>query len=186
MTLSIEEIVRLFASKGSAWYGNEAVSQIEHACQTATLAEREGATRALAAASFLHDIGHLLAHKAHEICLDIDDCHEYTAMPFLRGVFSEEVLAPIRLHVDAKRCLCLTDSRYLEGLSPASKRSLEIQGGVFTRAEADRFLSLPYSDDALSLRRWDDRAKTPGEPTPDIDYFAQLLREVSLEPVPAE
>ncbi len=183
MALTVDEIVRLYRSKGSEWYGGEAVSQIEHALQSATLAEREGASFALVAASFLHDVGHLLAHQAHEVAADVDDAHQYTALPFLRGAFSEAVLGPIRLHVDAKRYLCLADQRYAIELSQASKHSLEMQGGVFTSEEAARFLALPYAHDAISLRLWDDRAKTPGAPTPDLEYFAQLLRGLALTPV---
>ena len=35
-----------------------------------------------------------------------NDLHEFVAIPFLRGVFSDAVIEPIRLHVDAKRYLC--------------------------------------------------------------------------------
>jgi predicted HD phosphohydrolase len=93
MALSVEEIVLLYREKGSEWYGGEAVSQIEHALQTAMLAEREGASFALVAASFLHDVGHLLAHQAHEVAADVDDAHQYTALPFLRGAAERRSVA---------------------------------------------------------------------------------------------
>jgi predicted HD phosphohydrolase len=35
-------------------------------------------------------------------------------------VFAPAVLAPIRLHVDAKRCLCALDTGYWDTLSPGS------------------------------------------------------------------
>jgi predicted HD phosphohydrolase len=31
-----------------------------------------------------------------------DDLHQYVALPFLRDVFSDAVLEPIKLHVEAK------------------------------------------------------------------------------------
>lgn len=186
MTLSVEEIIRLFKAKGSAWYGSEPVSQLEHAAQCAMLAEAEGAPPDLVAASFLHDIGHLLAHRAHEIGFDADDAHQYMAVPFLRGAFPESVLAPIRLHVDAKRYLCFADHGYWEALSPASRHSLALQGGVFNREETDRFLAMPFSDEAVRLRRWDDRAKTPALATPALEHFAQVLRECVRVPAATE
>ena len=51
----------LFDSVGSEMYDPSSdVTQIEHALQAARLAEAEGSSRDLVAASFLHDIGHLL------------------------------------------------------------------------------------------------------------------------------
>jgi predicted HD phosphohydrolase len=47
----------------------------------------------------------------------------------LRRHFGEPVLAPIRLHVAAKRYLCAIDPDYRAELSAGSQRSLEMQGG---------------------------------------------------------
>jgi phosphonate degradation associated HDIG domain protein len=179
MALSVAEIVDLYRTRGAAQYGSEAVSQLEHALQCAALAERGGAGPALVAASLLHDLGHLLAESPHDSARDIDDVHQYLAIPFLRGLFPDEVLEPMRLHVDAKRYLCCADAGYWDSLSPASKHSLELQGGVFTPAEADAFLRRHHAREAISLRRWDDCAKVPGAPTPALAHYASTLMRVA-------
>jgi predicted HD phosphohydrolase len=85
----------------------------------------------------------------------------------------------MRLHVDAKRYLCLADALYWDSLSPASQHSLELQGGAFSPADAQAFLAQPHWRDAVSLRRWDDLAKVPGAPTPPLAHFARLLSRLS-------
>ncbi len=178
MASSIAQIVELFETRGAAQYGSEAVSQLEHALQCAALAEEAGAAPELVAASLLHDLGHLLAHSAHDNGRDVDDVHQFLAIPFLRGVFPAAVLEPIRMHVDAKRFLCRAVPGYWDALSPASKHSLELQGGMFTSAEAKRFLERPFARDAVALRRWDDLAKVPGQSTPGMARYAALLSEL--------
>jgi predicted HD phosphohydrolase len=95
-------------------------------------------------------------------------------------LFSPAVLEPIRLHVDAKRYLCATDAGYWSRLSEDSKRSLELQGGVFSSADAAQFITRPYAADAVSLRQWDDQAKVEGMATPDLQYFFKLMSACAL------
>lgn len=178
MSITIEEIVQLLGTRGQKQYGAEAVSQLEHALQCASLAEQSGAPPALVTASLLHDLGHLL----HDLGADpaargTDDVHQYIALPFLRGVFPDSVLEPIRLHVDAKRYLCTVEPGYRESLSFASKRSLELQGGAYTPEQAQNFISLAGAADAVSLRRWDDLAKVPGLQTAGLDHFAGIMAQ---------
>lgn len=179
MALDIPQIVALFETRGNARYGTEAVSQIEHALQCAQLAEEEGASAPLVVACLLHDLGHLLASsrdvKGGILAADVDDVHQYFALPFLRPLFGDEILEPIRLHVDAKRYLCSGSDGYWNTLSPASKRSLELQGGIFNPADAADFISRPHAQSAVQLRRWDDLAKTPQKLTPPLHHFAALM-----------
>ena len=72
--------------------------------------------------------------------------------------------------------LCAVDDGYWASLSPASKRSLELQGGIFSEAAADAFIQQPYAEDAVALRRWDDLAKVPDLDTPDLDHFIPLMQ----------
>ncbi|KAF3998540.1 phosphonate degradation HD-domain oxygenase [Glaciimonas immobilis] len=179
--LSIPEICKLFEDEGDAMYSGEPVSQREHALQTATLADQAGATPELICAALLHDLGHLLnAQGATPSERGIDDTHQYFAIPYLRGLFSPAVLEPIRLHVDAKRYLCATDMGYFEKLSEDSKRSLALQGGVFSADAASTFIAQPFAADAVSLRLWDDLAKEAGFVTPAMPYFAALMSECAL------
>ena len=178
MALGVDEILELYERRGARMYGSEPVSQVEHALQCALLAGEGGASAELIAAAFLHDLGHLVAELPHALERETDDVHQYLAIPFLRGTFSDAVLEPIRLHVDAKRYLCRVDAGYWDSLSPASKHSLELQGGKFDTIAADRFLSRPFAWDAIRLRRWDDLAKVAGRATPGTRELEPLLRSV--------
>ena len=176
MALTMIEIVRLLSTRGLEQYGGEAVSQLDHALQAAWLAERAGEPDTLVCAALLHDLGHLLSGPGGGGSLrGRDDAHQYAALPFLRGQFPEAVLAPIRLHVDAKRYLCAVEPSYQRSLSEESRRSLELQGGVFSGAEAAAFIAQPFAPLAVRMRRYDDLAKTPGRPTPPLAHFAGRL-----------
>ena len=179
MALSLDDIRGLFEAHGTLAYSGEPVTQLEHALQSGALAEASGATDELIAAAFLHDLGHLLNRQGETpTARGIDDLHQYFALPFLRPVLPEAVLEPIRLHVDAKRCLCAIDETYFGQLSADSVRSLELQGGIFNDDEAKAFLEKPFAEDALQLRRWDDLAKEENRPTPDLDHYLNVVSRV--------
>ena len=185
MALSISDICVLFARKGGRAYAGEPVNQIEHALQTAMRAEDEGAGPALVTAALLHDLGHLLNDQGESPTLrGVDDLHQYAALPFLRAMFADDVLAPIRLHVDAKRYLCATRDGYFEALSADSRRSLVLQGGMFTPEEAKAFIAQPHADDAVRLRLWDDLAKLENAVTPPLAHFVVAI-EAAQRPVTA-
>lgn len=175
----IEKIVGLYEAKGGRAYEGEGVTQLEHALQSAQLAEQAGAPPELICAALLHDIGHLLNDRGETPTLrGVDDRHQHVALPFLRKAFPEAVFGPVRLHVDAKRFLCATRPGYREALSEDSKRSLELQGGVFSPEEAERFIRQPFAAEAVSVRLWDDAAKVPGAATPGLGHFEAILRAV--------
>ena len=177
----IGQIIRLYEAKGGRGYEGEGVTQLEHALQSAQLAERAGAPPELVCAALLHDIGHLVNDRGETPTLrGVDDLHQYAALPLLRPIFPEAVLAAIRLHVDAKRYLCATRPGYRAALSEDSKRSLELQGGVFSAPEAERFIRQPHAAEAVSVRLWDDAAKVAGARTPDLAHFEATLRAVAL------
>lgn len=183
MALSTTDLIQLFDQRGSHLYGREAISQLEHALQCAQLAEQAGETDETIVAALLHDVGHLISSEnlyLTEINPERDDLHQYIALPFLRGVLSDAVLEPIRLHVDAKRYLCGAEPSYWDTLSLASKQSLELQGGPFTHSELDTFIALPFAEEAVRLRRYDDLAKIPHKETPTLEYFGKKLIAVSL------
>lgn len=172
VALQLDDIRALFERHGDISYSGEPVTQRQHALQCAMFAERENAGDALVAAALLHDLGHLLNPQGDTpTARGIDDMHQYFALPFLRPVLPDSVLDPIRLHVDAKRYLCAVDAGYYERLSADSKRSLELQGGVFSREEADAFSRKPYAADAVRLRQWDDAAKDASLTTPELEHF---------------
>ncbi len=177
---TIDDVLSLFERRGDSEYGGEPVTQLEHALQAAALAEMEGATPALIAAALLHDVGHLL----HDLPVDapdhgVDDRHESAAFNYLQQLFPQEVTEPVRLHVVAKRYLCAVDPDYQSTLSRPSVVSLELQGGPMSDAEAAHFRDVPFSQDAVRLRHWDDAAKVPQKQTPRLEHFAKYLHQVA-------
>ena len=172
---AVDKVIALYESKGTAQYGREVVSQTEHALQCAALAEAEGAEPALIAASLLHDIGHLLAKPNNG---DANDLHERIGWGFLAANFVPSVAEPVRLHVEAKRYLCAVDADYFGILSPESVKSLQLQGGWHTPDQASAFETEEFCKQAVDLRRWDDRAKTPGAKTRTFGDYADMLREL--------
>lgn len=174
---AIETLFGLMNRMGAIRYGSEAVSQLDHALQCAALAEREGASPELIAAALLHDIGHLTADDEGAALRGVDARHEIGGSGFLAAWFGGEVTRPVRLHVDAKRYLCAVEPAYFEGLSPASVRSLALQGGPFTADEARRFIAQAQAPEAVRLRRWDDGAKVKGAATPPLGHYRLHLEE---------
>jgi len=177
MPYTLNYLLTLYRDRGQAQYGGEAINQLEHALQCATLAEADGQSAELIAACLLHDLGHLIYPLGDDPALrGIDDRHEYRAIPVLEKRFPAAVTGPIQLHVEAKRYLCAVDEDYWGALSTASKRSLELQGGVFSSAAADAFIQQPHASAAVQLRRWDDQAKVPHLATPDLEHFLPTLQ----------
>lgn len=180
----IDQILEVLTGPGNdQWYGSDGrVSQIQHALQCATLAEREGASAALVTAALLHDIGHLTNQQARAAAdTRVDACHENRAVRFLQQWYGPAVLEPIRLHVAAKRYLVRLEPAYRDLLSADSIRSLEVQGGTMTEAEAAAFAAEPFAFDAVALRRWDDRAKDPQAQTPPVEHFRRHLKAALME-----
>ena len=179
--LTLPDIELLFLRRGGRQYSGEPVTQLEHALQTAHLAERSGAGDALVTACLLHDLGHLLnEHEDTPSLRGVDDTHQYAALPFLRGLFPDAVLDAVKLHVDAKRYLCRANTAYFARLSDDSKRSLALQGGVFDAAQAQAFLTLDGAHDAVMLRQWDDLAKQADWHTPPLAHFLARAARCTL------
>lgn len=172
----LDQIFRLFRERGDSMYAGEPVSQTGHALQAAFLAEKENSSSALLVAALLHDIGHLLSpHPEDYAESGIDDQHEKLGAKFLTTNFGGDVVEPVRLHVPAKRYLCAVDSPYMQNLSPASQLSLKLQDGPFTAEEVKEFEALPYSQDAIRLRSWDDAAKVENLIVPELFHYQPHL-----------
>jgi len=178
----IAEIAEAFARRGGDAYG-ESVSQLDHALQCAKLATAEGAKDSLIAAALLHDYGHLFEGRGDAAEREGRDVrHEVHGARALRRWFGAEVVGPVVLHVAAKRYLCAAEPAYEEALSPASRLSLELQGGRFTSAQCRSFEQRRFAADAIRLRRWDDAGKIPGHTAPSLELYWPLLNRISREP----
>lgn len=133
--------------------------------------------------------------------------HEKIGEEYLRRLgFSESICRLVGSHVAAKRsrlffffiCRCYfasystlcdaetlfrylaaIDSFYYDGLSDASKKSLELQGGPFKGGELIAFESDPLKEDMVRLRMWDDKSKIVGivEKTPRADNYEPLIKK---------
>jgi gamma-butyrobetaine dioxygenase len=164
---AIDTIGELFAGPGARDYLGEPVTIGEHLLQAGALAEAAGADAALVAAALLHDVGHL----RREAGLG----HGEAGARWLSQWFGQAVTEPVRLHVAAKRYLCAVEPGYSGLLSAESVRSLALQGGPMTAAEAAAFEATPHAQDAVAVRRWDDQAKDPAVSAPPFAHFAPLL-----------
>lgn len=163
---------------GRGAYLGEKLSITDHMLQAAHAAEQDGAPAALIAAALLHDVAYVVHEPGDDPVLD--DGHPEIGARFLAAHFIPAVAEPVRLHVAAKRYLCAVEPRYREALSPASIRTLAVQGGPYGEAQVRAFEARPYAQEAVRLRRYDDAAKVAGAITPDLDHYRPILEAVLI------
>lgn len=174
----VAEIFALFERAGARSYG-EGVSMHEHMLQSAALAVREGESPELTAACLLHDIGHFLHDEPEDAAEHgLDTRHESLGADYLAPHFPASVTEPVRLHVTAKRYLFTAEPGYGEALSPASRISLELQGGALTEAELEAFRASPYFQAAVRLRRYDEDGKVDGLRIAPLTEYRTLLGDL--------
>lgn len=172
---AVKDIYSLFFERGMLAYG-EAVTQTAHALQCGTLAVQDDASTGLVIAAFLHDIGHMLHQDAASAVEQAqDDTHQILGAKWLARWFGPEVHEPVRLHVQAKRYLCHVQPDYLPKLSSLSKFTLQIQGGPMRNDEAKVFEKVPFFEESIRLRRWDDAGKLTAMNTLSIEHFMNLV-----------
>ncbi|MBI2282618.1 MAG: HDIG domain-containing protein [Bacteroidetes bacterium] len=176
----VDEVISLYERFGGEDYIGEPVSQIEHMCQCAQLAEKEGYDTEVILAAFFHDIGHLCEHITEVELMDgygvVD--HEKLGADYLQKKgFSEKIAKLVASHVAAKRYLTRRYPDYYEQLSPASKETLVFQGGVMTEEEAITFESDPLAELYIRLRRWDEQAKQEHIPLPSLAHYRALMQQ---------
>ena len=162
-----------------------------HMLQTAELAAEAGAAPPLLVACLLHDIGHFGTDyplyfddesHSHMQTASQDLHHEEAGASMLTPFFEPDVIEPIRLHVAAKRYLCATDPEYAVQLSTTTYHTLGLQGGIMDDQKVEAFLGLPYSSDAVQLRRWDDAAMSTNRSVPGLEHYMDLLEKLLLQP----
>jgi len=162
-----DRVLDLLVTRGHEAHAGEPVSVADHSLQAAQAAELDGAPPALVVAALLHDVGWLLRSGSRR--------HEVRGADHLSTLFGPDVTEPVRLHVVAKRYLCTIDPDYRTVLSEGSVRTLRRQGGLLDEAAREAFAAHPHADDAIRLRRYDDRAKVPGARVPDLDHYVPLV-----------
>jgi [1-hydroxy-2-(trimethylamino)ethyl]phosphonate dioxygenase len=174
-------IINLFLEKGGDLYGGEAVTQLIHGLQAAHFAKQSASSDELVTAALLHDIGHLL-HDLPDNATEqgIDDVHEELGAQFLTTYFKPEVVEAVKLHVAAKRYLCLVEAGYYDTLSPTSKASLLLQGGIMNGVEKVAFEQYQYFKEAVALRKWDDMAKDPNLEVDPIQSYRTTIQNALI------
>lgn len=179
----VDEVLALFATPEADHRYDEAVTERQHALQAAALADESGASDPLVAAALLHDVGHLIVKDlvAGDGPLERDAHHEVAGARYLEARFGPDVTDPVRWHVAAKRYLCATEPAYFDELSPASIRSMEVQGGVMSVGEVIEFEEIPRHADAVALRRFDDAAKVADLEVPELETYRALLTRLDPE-----
>jgi 2-amino-1-hydroxyethylphosphonate dioxygenase (glycine-forming) len=181
---TVDEIFELYEKYGNHDYIGEDVSQIEHMSQAAQLAMEFGYDDEVVLAAFFHDIGHLCVSKTEENDMGgfgvVD--HEKLGASFLekRG-FPKRMVVMIENHVNAKRYLVYKDASYLNGLSEASRQTLMMQGGPMSEEEAMYFEAQPYFIESVTLRKWDEMAKTTNVPVINLDILKAKAVDVLLK-----
>ena len=179
---AIEDI---YTGRALRRYGLSSVNQLQHALQSAALAEQSREPASLIVAALLHDIGHMIHDLAEDPAAEgIDDSHEARGAAWLAAAFGPEVVEPVRLHVPAKRYLCATEADYFGRLSSDSVRSLALQGGPMSADEVSAFNRLPYAAEAVRLRRIDDLAKDKEAVTPSLAHYLTYV-DALMARVPA-
>ena len=170
----VDALLAYMQENGGTNYDDN-VTQLEHALQTAALAKSAGGTSTQVCSALLHDLGHLLVneHDGEGDFLQEDLNHEEVGATYLEPFFPPEVTVPIALHVPSKRYLCTVDANYYNGLSAASKRSFEVQGGQMSDSEKAAFENTPHLDFAVQLRRWDDGGKKRGLEVPGLEAYRE-------------
>jgi [1-hydroxy-2-(trimethylamino)ethyl]phosphonate dioxygenase len=170
----IDQIVFNFSNNKSLYLG-ENLTMSEHMIQTAMLAEKTKCNDDLICSSLLHDYGHfILESPAELLTINIDGQHEDIGYDYLKKFFRKEIVGPIKYHVLAKRYLA-KDKKYFDLLSEASKKSLELQGGVLNQEECNKFEAQKYFKSAILLRKFDEAAKKTNLKMKSIQDYQKLL-----------
>jgi 2-amino-1-hydroxyethylphosphonate dioxygenase (glycine-forming) len=180
---TIKEIFGLYEKYGNEDYIGEPVSQVEHMSQSAQLAMDSGYDDEVVLAAFFHDIGHICVsrNKENDMGGFGTKSHEKIGADFLREKgFSEKIAQLVENHVQAKRYLTFKYPEYFQNLSEASRKTLELQGGVMTKEEALSFEKNPLFELSIKMRQWDEQAKEINVPLVDLEKIkAKALKALA-------
>jgi phosphonate degradation associated HDIG domain protein len=176
----VQEVFALYDQYGHEEYG-EAITQLQHAVQSAQLARKEGYEDEVILAALFHDIGHICSMdqgNAEQMGSYGMMSHDKIGGNFLRNKgFSERMAQLVENHVQAKRYLTFKEPDYYHKLSEASKQTLQYQGGRMNAEEAAAFEQNPLFQLSLRMRHWDEEAKEKDMPTPDLRPYQSMCQQ---------
>ena len=78
----------------------------------------------------------------------------------------------------AKRYLCAVEPAYFDQLSSESVHTLSLQGGPMSIDEVADFVSNPYHQDAVKVRKCDDYGKAVGVESKLFMDYATMLQKI--------
>jgi gamma-butyrobetaine dioxygenase len=185
-----DRLLDAFAGSAARRYGGEPVTELAHSLQCAELARDAGADDELQLACLLHDVGRfavdprLIFDKKNRAVGAGPDAkgHHDVGADLIAPYVPERVAWLVRMHADAKRYLCAIEPAYWDTLTPGSRYTLTLQGGVMTPETVSSLTRHPWLADAVRLRRWDDLAKVPDQPTRRLEAWAPLLQRYFAHP----
>lgn len=171
----MDKIRYLFQNYGNKIHEDAPVSHLEHALQSAYIAEENGCPREVILASLLHDIGYLVVYSGENLNIKGPFMYEKIASNYLKDIgIGDNIPEMVEGHIEAKRWLS-RDKNYFEKLSPVSKINLINQGGPLTRLESEKYLDHPLHSEFTHIRLFSDGAKTVGKKTNDLEYYLKML-----------
>ncbi|GMH76118.1 hypothetical protein TL16_g06978 [Triparma laevis f. inornata] len=176
---AVEDLREIYTGElGQTQYKKAVITQLEHSLQSAQQAEQAGRSEEEIVAALLHDIGHLLQndHADGQVFLKTDHAHEFVGAEYLKRLgFPELIVKAVEMHVSRKRFL--TSDYNGEDGTKYWEASLELQGGPFTKKEAEDFLTMNGAKLSVDLRVWDDNSKVKDCKTKTwVDYEAMILK----------
>lgn len=192
---TVDKIIKIYIDYGNKDYiGENGVTQIQHALQAANYAKSSQHSDkfthyCVIAAAFLHDIGHLIGIDKNLPTMNDKDgsslgiqFHEKVASEYLLSCgFPSLVCDLVESHVDCKRYLCTIDSDRKEKLSTASRKTLELQGGLMSKEETKIFESSPNFELKKFIRLCDDYGKIENfPPNNQIEKEIEDIKSVLL------
>jgi len=184
---AVKELREIYTGAvGQTQYEKAVITQLEHALQSAQQAELNGGSEEQIVAALVHDIGHLLQndHADGKVFLATDHAHETVGAEYLRSLgFPEAIFKAVEMHVSGKRFLTSEyrgddGEKYYEHLTPVSKASLKLQGGPFTKDEAEEFLTQTGAKLSIDLRIWDDNSKVKDCKTKKWEDYQEMVLKV--------
>jgi predicted HD phosphohydrolase len=169
--LSVDDLMVVLRSLDGIPDDDDLVPALAHLLQTAEVL----------AGSYPKDAELIAAGLVHDIAGAEPGDHAANGALLVTPVLGERVARLVGGHVDAKRYLVSTDALYGDVLSPDSTRTLRLQGGPMTRAEARAFGESPDFAAMVALRRADDAAKVPGREVRPLGAWRVLLDKVCAQ-----
>jgi putative nucleotidyltransferase with HDIG domain len=178
------EIIDLYRKHGGNDYFGEAVTQLQHAFQSAELAKAQNCDDEMVLAAFLHDIGHICVAEHNVVRMDNYGVmnHEKIGAAFLRmRRFSDRLVKLVQAHVSAKRYLTYKDEFYFSRLSEASRQTLVFQGGRMSHDEAIVFETDQLYQEMITMRKIDELAKEDLPPGDLRQFHEMIVRHLTGE-----